>query len=282
VEDSKGFLFGTTFGGGDYDAGVIYRISDDGIFKKVLSFTGGADGGNSRAPLMLGLDGNLYGSNTSGGAYGCGTVFRVTTGGRLTTMASIPCGYADGPTGALTEGSDGSLYGMLGFGGYGSCTSGCGGIFRVTPDGTLTILVTFDDKTNGANASFMSLIDGLDGYFYGMTTGDGTGADTGTAFRMAPDGTLTTLVNFTNMPYGSPGSSFIPAPNNAFYGSLNSGGDNFFGELFMMTKAGNITPLVSYTSATGSPTGPMVMGKDGKIYFSSSYVGGVLARISLP
>ena len=106
---------------------------------------------------MQAADGNFYGTTYSGGASNsnctsgtCGTVFKMTPSGALTTLHIF--GYTDGanPGASLIQASDGNFYGTTG--GGGNCTNfsgGCGTVFKFTPTGTLTTLHSFD-RADGA------------------------------------------------------------------------------------------------------------------------------------
>ncbi len=67
VQGSDGNLYGTTSGGGAYGSGTVFRISTGGDLTNLYSFTGGADGAIPESPLVLGSDGNFYGTTYSGG-----------------------------------------------------------------------------------------------------------------------------------------------------------------------------------------------------------------------
>jgi len=110
-------------------------------------------------------------------------VFKVTTNGVLTTLVSFTNNYTEGanPFAALTLGNDGNFYGTTEYGG----TNGGGGtVFKVTPNGVLTTLVSFA-ITNGANPQ-AALTLGNDGNFYGTTVSGGSsgGSSYGTVFRL--------------------------------------------------------------------------------------------------
>ena len=96
----------------------------------------GSDGSLPFAGLVQGSDGNFYGTTVQGGvialcAGGCGTVFKITPGGSLTTLYSFS--YSDGatPYAGLVQGSDGNFYGTTPYGG----ASGYGTVFKITADG---------------------------------------------------------------------------------------------------------------------------------------------------
>jgi uncharacterized repeat protein (TIGR03803 family) len=143
-------------------------------------FFNGTNGSGPDGSLAVGEDGCLYGT-TIGGAGNLGTVFRLTTNGNFTTVASFYGTNGAAPQSALVLGNDGNLYGTTA-----SDTSGNGTIFQLRTDGTLTTLVSFQ----GFNGSHpRRLVQGPDGNFYGETTRGGLTATgeigVGTIFRLS-------------------------------------------------------------------------------------------------
>jgi uncharacterized repeat protein (TIGR03803 family) len=108
-----------------------------------------------------------------------------------TTSFCNPYPQGANPESTLFLASDGNFYGTTYQGGF----SNDGTIFKLTPEGVLTTLITFNG-TNGANP-FAELIQGSDGNFYGTTLYGGSSND-GTVFQLTPGGTFTTLVNFNS------------------------------------------------------------------------------------
>jgi uncharacterized repeat protein (TIGR03803 family) len=83
VQGSDGSFYGTTFGYNQYVGvftgyGTVFNFSANGAFTILYSFTGGNDGANPTAALVQGSDGSFYGTTSSGGQGGAGTVFRLT------------------------------------------------------------------------------------------------------------------------------------------------------------------------------------------------------------
>jgi uncharacterized repeat protein (TIGR03803 family) len=159
------------------------------------------------AGLIQATDGDFYGTTVYGGANcvpdGCGTVFKITPSGTLTTLYSFcsrSSGCTDGsfPYAALVQATSGDLYGTTSNGG----TEGNGTVFKITPSGTLTTLHQFcsqgvyPDCTDGADPR-TGLLQATDGSFYGTTYHGGAGPQgDGTIFKITPGGALTTLYSF--------------------------------------------------------------------------------------
>jgi uncharacterized repeat protein (TIGR03803 family) len=132
--------------------------------------------------LVEGLDGNFYGTTSSGGANGYGEVFKVTRYGGLTVLYSFcsqtGCADGTGPTGLLL-GSDGNFYGTT----ENITSNGAipNTIFQVTPAGVSTVLYSSDLRTV---SSSLSVMQSTDGNFYG--TNDLGGANNlGTFFKIS-------------------------------------------------------------------------------------------------
>jgi uncharacterized repeat protein (TIGR03803 family) len=185
------------------------------------------------ATLFLGFVGTLFVTRGGGGGgSGAGTVFKITSHGELTTMhifctSGFPCTDGAYPSAGLAQGNDGNFYGTTEQGG----TYYLGSVFKITPDGTLTTLHSFDG-TDGA-IPHAGLTQGIDGSFYGTTTNKDEGfpgicssPDCGTVFNITPFGTLTTLHTFSYTDGAYPHADLIQATNGDFYGTTSLGGTN--------------------------------------------------------
>jgi uncharacterized repeat protein (TIGR03803 family) len=221
---SDGNFYGTTKGiivrGTSY--GNVFKITPTGVFTVLHAFSN-TDGANPVAPLVLGTNGNLYGTTTAGGTNTGGTVFMITTGGTLTTLHNFNSGAGgDGasPVGALVQAADGNFYGTALYGGP-TCNgdvANLGTIFLISPGGR-TFQTLYDFCTaGGASNPDTELVLGADGNFYGGTSGVFLGFTGGDAilFEITPEGALTSLYSFG---YSTADLTVMQATNGTFYGT---------------------------------------------------------------
>jgi uncharacterized repeat protein (TIGR03803 family) len=206
VQGPDGQLYGTAPSGGGASDGTAFKITLSGTLTLLHNFCVSwncDDGAKPRAGLVVGSDGNFYGTTSEGGAGTGGTVFKITPGGTLTTLYSFILSDSYQPAGGLVQGSDGNFYGTT----YSGGANGDGTLFEITPSGTLTTLHSF----NGADGSnpTMNLVHDASGYLYG-TTYTGGANSLGVVFRFQPsyaltvstsgDGTVTSRDGFIHCP----------------------------------------------------------------------------------
>ncbi|MBC7880035.1 MAG: hypothetical protein H7Y37_01765 [Anaerolineae bacterium] len=246
VQGLDGNFYGTTIAGGKivrdyyalrYGRGVVFKVSPSGQFTSLYTFNV-IDGSQPAAGLVLGNDGNFYGTTRGGGASGAGTIFKIKTDGTLTTLYSFSGPDGDFVQSGLVQGNDGNFYGTTFYGG----AENSGTVFKITPSGVLTTLHSFanNNMVEGCNPA-ASLIQGLDGNFYGTTRYCGANSG-GTVFKITPSGVLSTLYSFTRGLDGcNPVASLIQASDGSFYGTTyacgtpNSGTNLGFGTVFKLT-----------------------------------------------
>jgi trimeric autotransporter adhesin len=178
IQGTDGNFYGTTLNGGTNAVGTVFKLTPAGAETVLYSFAGGTDGGNPFAGLILGADGNFYGTTFNGGQYGDGTVFKITSAGAETVLWSFGSSNdAMTPYAGLIQGADGNFYGTTLNGG----TVNAGAVFKITPAGAETVVYSFTAGTDGANP-YAGLIQGTDGSFYGTTNQTGANGD-GTVFK---------------------------------------------------------------------------------------------------
>ncbi len=174
-------------------------------------------------------------------------------------------GNGANPYAGLVEGSDGNFYGTT----YAGGANGYGTVFKMTPTGTLTTLVSFN-YVNGRRPQ-AALVQGSDGNFYG-TTAEGGVNGYGTVFRITSTGTLTTLVSFGSSAESFP-NGLIQATDGDFYGTT-IGDTGFSGTVFKITPSGMLTHLLSFNYAYGvNPRCALVQGSDGYFYGTAPFGG---------
>ena len=299
VQGTNGNLYGTA-GGGRTGEGVIFEMTPEGTLSGLYSFCSlpsCADGAQPTAGVMQGADGNFYGTTVYGGSGSkcpswigsCGTVFKITPAGVLTTLydfCSQPA-CVDGASPAwalLVQGWNGNLYGTTTQGGTSTfCTYGCGTIFEITPAGKLTTLYSFCTASFDCPDGYSpdGLVLATNGNLYGTTRFSEPGSiGWGTFFGMKPAGKFTTLHEFNGTSEGgSPIFSPIQGTDGNFYGTDFGNDSENSGTVFRSTPGGKLTPLYSFCIPhTGcpnglDPNGILAQGTDGNYYGATVYGG---------
>jgi len=255
-------------------AGVVPPSASAQTFTSLLSFNGANGSIPLNAVLVQGLDGNLYGTTSAGGAHGQGTVFKINPSGTLTTLynfcANSNCTDGSAPQGGLVLGTDGNLYGMTFSGG----ARGTGTVYKITPAGKLTTLYSFD--FNDGYQPTGALVQGTDGNFYGTTSFGGAHL-LGNVFKMTPQGAVTNLHSFDDSDGSVPESALIQGSDGNFYGTTYDGGSSGgYGTVFKITPSGVLTTLHVFNETDGAKiTDGLVEASDGNFYGTASYSGSI-------
>lgn len=240
VSDAAGNLYGTTPFGGRYHSGTVFMLGKGGVETILHSFNGRGDGGRPYSGVIRDAAGNLYGTTYFGGSGSCvgrcGTVFKLTSAGALSTLYAF-AGKADGgnPYGGLVRDDAGNLYGTTELYGNIACNHrgggpGCGGVFKLDQTGHLTVLHTFAGSPDGSEP-YTRLVMDKRGSLYGTTSFGGDSAcnggySCGVVFEVSADGTETVLHAFTGgqtdgeVPYGG----LVRDAAGNLYGTTVSGG----------------------------------------------------------
>ncbi len=217
--------------------------------------------------VVVGADGNYYGTTQHGGPADAGTVFKLTPSGSLTTLGVFNGTNGQAPQAALIAAADGTLYGTT----YRGGTSGKGTIFKYTTKGALLSVLSFNG-TNGTGPNAALLL-GPDGYFY-CTTYSGGASDLGTIFRVSAGGSIKTLLSFSGTNGSHPNAALVLGTDGLLYGSTNSGGAGNKGTLFKITTKGVFTSILSFNGDNGAaPNAALVSTASGYLYGTTSSGG---------
>jgi len=287
--------------------GAIVKITPEGVLSVLYSFpydsgsNSAPNGVNPQAGLLQGPDGNFYGVAAYGGTggnfcgtivgiSGCGTVFRVTPSGSLTTLRNFcggnGCGSftTDGavPVGRLAIGPNGNFYGTTQSGGIYNGVYNSGTIFQISATGSsYTLMHIFSGNSgtgDGANPA-AGLTLASNGDFYG-TTEFGGASGFGTVFRMELGGTVTIMHSFAqyDLDGAQPMGALIEASDGNLYGTCYSGGANNVGTVFRISKANVFEKIYDFTQAAGNvgnlPKAGVIQASDGNLY-GTTWEGGL-------
>jgi uncharacterized repeat protein (TIGR03803 family) len=259
--------------------GPLDAANAQGSDTVLYSFQGGSDGIYPDGSLLRDSAGNLYGTTYQGGiqgANGYGTVFKLAPDGTETVLYAFEGVPNDGanPNAGLIKDSAGNLYSTTEAAG-----SGAGTVFELAPNGTETVLYFFCSQINCTDGAFpyAGLIEDSAGNFY-STTGEGGAYDSGTVFKLAPDGTETVLYSFKGESAGDgadPLAGVIEDKKGNLYGTTYEGGTMGYGTVFKLAPDGAETVLHSFTGGSDGayPQAGLVM-KSGNLYGTTYYGGG--------
>ncbi|HTS34294.1 MAG TPA: choice-of-anchor tandem repeat GloVer-containing protein [Candidatus Solibacter sp.] len=291
VEATDGNFYGTTaFGGSSTNCasgcGTIFMITPAGTLSTLHNFVG-TDGNGPNAALIQAADGNLYGITSYGGTNtctstpGCGTIFKITLSGALTTLYNFSGSDGRNPYGGLVQAKNGKFYGTTQFGGANNgCGTfiGCGTAFSMTRSGALTTLLSFCAQSGCSDGAVpqTQLVQGTDGRFYGTTYSGGINSF-GTVFSFSAAGGLRTLHRFIGNDGFDP-QELLAAADGNFYGGATFGGNSSCpsgcGTVFKITARGVMTSLHRFHGKDGSnPFGGMLQATSGELYGTTSFAG---------
>jgi uncharacterized repeat protein (TIGR03803 family) len=293
IQGLDGNLYGTTENGGvgAFQSGTIFSITPQGKLMTLYSCA------SEVCPSPVGALAQTKSGALRGTAIGNaspGVIYKVMPEGTETTLyrfcSKANCADGENPVGGVVLATDGNFYGVTLEGGAGNL----GTVFKITPDGELTTLHSFD----GSDGAFPygGLLQATDGNFYGTTPSGGTGD--GTVFKITPQGVLTTLYSFCAQPNCTDGvgpeAGLVQAPGGNFYGTTQFGGSGCSapgcGTAFEITPEGNLTTLYSFCALAGcldgsQPSATLVLATDGKLYGTTQFGGssnsGTLFQITL-
>ena len=198
LQGQDGHLYGMCVDGGRYGFGTIFRLTLDGRFTLLYSFSGEPDGAFPSGKLMQRSDGSFYGVTSGGGAWNKGSAFRMSADGTVTPVHHFndgqPGGWAYVPVLGLVESGE-AFVGIVeaGLGAHGAAK-----VYRMSIDGS-TVTFLFTVSLSDGDYSFVSLtglpIKASDGNLY-FASRNGCKGQNGTFYRITPDGIATLIREF--------------------------------------------------------------------------------------
>ena len=282
IQGTDGNLYGICNSGGSaLYYGTIFKLTLSGSFTLLHTFTSDAPYYGRGTSLIIGSDGNFYGTLLTSG------IFKLTPAGVYSVLYGDNSG-SKATNSQLLEASDGFLYGIATYGGF----NGAGSIFRVSLAGVYEDLYDFCSLKNCADGtpneeSGYNLVEGSSGILYGTTFGGGVPLDgdpygEGVFYSFNPTTFAeTVLYSFcsadANCSDGArPAGDIFLGGNGILYG--NNGGTPDVsvgvnhGDLYSITQAGVHSILYDYLSTESSTNGP-TQGSDGNLYDPLSSAG---------
>lgn len=290
VQDAEGNLYGTTERGGEGNdgtktCGIVFALDTAGDEAVLYAFEAWGCGGHHHPAqpmggLLLDSSGNLYGTASAcghgGGSKTClGAVFEVSAGGTYVTLHQFAKKKSDGarPTyGNLVMDNTGSLYGVTLDGG----SADKGVVYRLAPNGKLTVLYSFRGGTKDGCYPDGTLAVDAAGNFYGTTRGCGS-SNHGMIWRVTKKGKETVLHNFAGGTSDgcSPLAGVVRDPEGDLYGATLYCGANGDGALYELNSGGVLTLLHSFDGSDGEyPYGGLLLDANGVLYGTTSAGGG--------
>jgi uncharacterized repeat protein (TIGR03803 family) len=275
-----GNFYGVVQGGGSGQLGTFYRMTLDGEFTTLYNFcaTRPCTGGGAPTGIILGGDGNFYGTTDGGGnASGSGTIFSISPTGQLTllhTFCSLTPNCLDGARAFYPPilGSDGNLYGVT----WGGGSLGGGVLYELTPSGTYSVLYNFCGQELGCSGigEPYYVVRDANGNFFGTTEYNAEGRGYGSVFEFTSTNQLLVLHNFdddNDWPY----TGLTIANDGNVYGVFGYD-TKASGSIFTVTPAGVYTRIYSFDpdfrgDAGAPPVGPLFQGTDGSFYGVTPY-----------
>ncbi len=270
IQLSDGNLYVVTWwaGQGNPNAGgTVFRAATSGqgfvihTFQPVSLNGGFPNGDHPVISFTQGTDGNLYGVTEQGGAHNQGVMYKLARNGSFQVLYNFCSlsGCPDGP-GPLTLANDANFYGAA-----------FQTIFRITPQGSWSLVHALDPSTEGTASTLMQA---SDGNFYG--TGALSG-DQGTIFRVTPAGQFTIVQQFA-YPQGVT-SHLIQASDGYIYGATNGSGPGT--GIFRLSLSGDFQFIHQMTDNEGYEPIQLLQASDGNLWGLSDFRNGSFFAITL-
>lgn len=263
--DALGTIYGTTMNGGALGGGAVFSLTSAGSLTTLANFRlldqsfMEEDNIFLAGNIALNASGIIYGTTTAGGANNAGTLFSLTPGGTMTTLASFALnGSGAYPFGNLFVDAAGNVFGATQY----SAGYGGGTIFRYGSDGTLTTLL---NSSYYFGSDFGGITGDAAGNLYGKRT------STEEIFRLSSDGTYTTLLSAASLGAQYLNPDFIVDSAGTVFGTAR--GSGYSGSVYSVTSSGIVSTLASFAQYTATLTTGLVADRSGNLYGTSMDFG---------
>ena len=268
IRDKAGNLYGTSSYEGPSGNGTVFKIDPTGNYTVLYSFTGDSDGCYPWQGLVRDKAGDLYGTTSSCGSSGYGTIFQVDTAGTFTLLHSFTGRSSDGAYpyyGHLTMDKAANLYGTTSGGG----SSGNGVLYELSKSGTFRVLHSFAGGASDGCAPSGSVLLDKAGNYYGTTEYCGSDKD-GVIWEVSKTGKEGILHNFGG---GSsdgcnPAAGVTRDSMGDLYGVTYGCGANGKGALYELSGGGTLSLLYSFggSDASSAPIGEVLRTAKGTLF----------------
>ena len=292
----NGTYYGTTFGGGEgtcnyegiLECGVVFNAGANPTpprtpllkFREnvLYRFSGGSDGANPVSTVVFDKAGNIYGTTSSGGEYGHGSVFELSParGGTYTETVLYSfcpvqppfCPDGAGPDDGVIFDNAGNLYGTTVSGG----SYGNGAVFELSPSGvgwTESLLHSFEGENDGRTPESGLAMDTA-GNLYGNTSFGGSGGNGGgTVYELGLNG-FNVLYSLASGYYSAADRVTLDSSGN-LYETVALGGFWGCGQVLELANTGGNWTYIDLWDFTGSndgcnPSGSVVLDSSGNLY----------------
>ncbi len=268
IRARNGDFFGTTEQGGAHQSGTLFEMTPSGELTTLYNFCSLSECTDGSFPngIIQADNGEFYGTTSQGGITcpnggGCGTFFKFTPSGTLTTLYSFcsepGCADGSGPYAPPLQATDGNFYGTTAQGG---ALGESGTVFRITPSGALTTYNFCSPSACSLSYGPTWLTQGTNGRLFGITEQGGGNESSdcpygcGTVFEITPGGQVTIVYNFCSQAGCTDGffplSRLVQYTDGAFYGATWEGGAyTAYGTIFRLSL--DLPPFVETQPGSG-------------------------------
>lgn len=264
VQASNGKIYGTTNQGGANNVGVLFEFNPAGNTYSVLSTMASTLGANPQAALIQASNGKLYGTTRIGGANNLGTLFEFDPATNIQTkLLDFSAANGSNPIGAVTQATNGLLYGLTSAGG----TQSVGVLYEYNISlNSYSKKIEFNTSSGGFPQG--TLLHAANDKLYGLSSAGGT-STVGVIFEFDMSlNSYTKKIDLTAANGSQPSGGLIQAPNGKLYGMTRLGGASSLGTIFEYDYVLNAyTKKIDLTAANGSqPYGSLCLASNGKMY----------------